>query len=72
MKHCERLLRDIDIVLFAYGAKRAPYKTPEAAAWEIVNLCRLTCENCIHDPESIECSISSCEEGKKKWLEAEV
>ena len=75
MNNAKRIIMDVERVLLAYGARRAPYETEEKAAAKLAELCRMNCDTCIYssaqDPELCVSTGCSCREGFAAWLRSE-
>lgn len=70
MTNAERTIYQIDQILFAYGAKRAPYRNASDAVMAIKDLVGPNCQMCAflgkgcEDDEGLKCN-----EGVRLWLE---
>lgn len=73
MNNAKRVLMDAERVLVAFGARRAPYETPEKAATKLFELCGGGCNACnFHSPEGCKAPHESgCSEGFAAWLRSE-
>lgn len=75
MTNAKRIIMDVERVLLAYGARRAPYETEEKAAAKIAELCRMNCDTCAFKQDGgIEFCVTvglKCRDGFAEWLRSE-
>ena len=73
MNNAKRVLMDAERVLVAFGARRAPYETPEKAAAKLFELFGGGCQACnFCGPEGCRAPHElGCNEGFAAWLRSE-